>query len=249
MKFPSTFSPLLGLVMLTAACTTSLDVDDVIANMVDAQGGADALDAIESIRTRVLIEEPAFTVSGDYRATSSGLMRIDVYAGDERVFSEGIDENGAWQWTAKNGIEPTSEKGKATLQEGIEFNLFGLHRFKERGHKVELEGEAVIDDTAYRILKVTLKSGEETWLYINQQTSMVERQRDFSALHPDVDPVEKNFETVSSDFFKSCGVVLARTEKKMDLDSGDTVQTTTVENRQCNLPADELKFDRNADQS
>lgn len=220
-------------------------VDDLIARNVMARGGAAALDAITTVRTVVEITEPTFTVVGDYRATTSGRMRIDVFAKDVRVFSEGIDRAGAWQRRGGDAqVTPSSDAGRAALLHGIEFNLFGLHRFAARGHTVTLEGRDRVDDVDYDVLQVTLQDGHQTWLYLDPHTGQIARQRDVSALHPDVNPDAHAAETVSEDFTTYCGVGVAARSRHIDLTSGATVQTTRILSQECNVPEEALGIPR-----
>lgn len=242
-----------GMVVSTLTCAScSLErtptVDELIAHNVEARGGASRLDAIENLRTRVRIIEPTYTVVGDYRATTDGRMRIDVFTGARRVFSEGIDGDGAWQRAGGDDapITPSSEAGRAALLHGIEFNLFGLHRFAERGHTIELDGREVVDGTDYYVLHVTLRDGFETWLYLDPSSWMIGRQRDVRALHPDMDPDEKVIETVAERFGTHCGVETAIVSKHKDVATGDVLQTTELLTQECNLPPDELALPRDA---
>ena len=49
---------------------------------------------------RMRIVEPKYTVDGEYRAARDGRMRIDVYMGGTRVYSEGYDGRRAWELQA-----------------------------------------------------------------------------------------------------------------------------------------------------
>ena len=236
-----------ALIMSAFACDNpdQTSLDDVIARHVEALGGAPALDAIKSVRIRATIVEPTFEVTGDYRASVDGMMRVDIFAGAERVFSEGVDADGPWQQNGAGApMTGMSAEGEAALRHGIEFNLFGLHRFAERGHSLALEGEKMIGDVRYHVVKAKLADGFETFFYINAETALIERRRDRRALHPDVDAEERPIETVYGDFAVDCGVLGARASKQFDLVSGAVVQTTQVIERACNLPADQLSIAR-----
>jgi hypothetical protein len=56
------------------------------------------------VRYLLTIKEPSFEVTGTYVATRDGSMRIDIEADGQRVFSEGVHDGQAWQWTAGEGI-------------------------------------------------------------------------------------------------------------------------------------------------
>lgn len=236
----------LGLAALAAeACATQLPLDDVISRNAAARGGAPAIEAIENVRTKVEIVEPSFTVVGDYRARD-GAMRIDIYAGGARVFSEGIDELGSWQ--QKGAGEPileTTKEGRAALLHGIEFNLFGLHQLEERGHTLAQLGSEQIDGTDYRVIRVTMSDGFETYLYLHSESALVERRRDVRALHPDADATTRLIENRYFDFRTSCGVLSPASSQQIDVETGEELQRTRVLSQVCNLAEEALQMGRN----
>lgn len=239
-----TFALAASAAALTAACTSAPanPLDETIRRHTEARGGAAAIDAVKNIRTEVEVIEPGFTVTGDYRARD-GAMRIDIYADGVRVFSEGVYEGRSWQQGGAGApVTATSDAGRAALLHGIEFNLFGLHQLEARGHALSLEGEETVDGAAYKVVKVTLGDGFETYLYINQQTSMLERRRDIRALHPDADPTEKLIENLYFDFTDYCGVLSPASSRQIDVRTGEELQRTRIIKQDCNLSEEALQL-------
>ena len=218
----------------------------MIEEITDTRGGARAIERIETIRTRVDIAEPGFTVVGDYRATRSGLMRIDIYMGAQLVYSEGIDAAGAWERNGGMSAPAIDVSGapEAALAHGIEFNLYGLHEYDARGHEIALEGEEEIEDTVYQVLRIHLEDGFETYLYVNPETHRTERRRDVRALHPTSDPEERLLEMVYTRFDEACGVWDVSRSFQRDVVSGEQLQETRRLSQSCNLPEAELNLDR-----
>jgi hypothetical protein len=87
-------------VALLGACASPTR-NDRLSELVDRHtvtaGGAPAIEATKCIEYRIDITEPTFQVSGIYVADRSGRMRIDVYAGGKRVYTEAFDGKSAWQ--------------------------------------------------------------------------------------------------------------------------------------------------------
>ena len=206
-----------------------MNLDTVIKSHTHAIGGYAAVENLQSIQTHFHLVEPKFEVDGIYAADRKGSMRVDIYAGDVRVFSEGYDGASGWQLpqNAQSGIS-TSPAGTRALLHGIENQLYGLHEFQSRGHKLELTGEEVIDDTTYHLIKITYQDGNEIWRYVNATSWLVERTRERKALHPDVDPIETVLETRLSDFRKTDGILRAFHEEQVDMSTNQVVQTTHV---------------------
>ncbi len=235
-------------IALSLAVSCASPQKSELATLIDAhttaRGGAEAIEAIWNIKTKVEVVEPTFAVTGDYRA-KDGAVRINIYAEEHRVFSEGIDENGAWQQSGEGApITESSAAGRAALLHSIEFNLFGLHQLAGRGNNLSLEDDEVIDDVAFRVVKVIMAGGFETYLYINPETSMIERRRDIRALHPDADPATKLIENQYSDFRKNCGVMNSFASRQVDVRTGAELQTTRVLGQECNLDEETLEIPR-----
>lgn len=229
---------------LSACTTANPSLESLLRSHTEARGGAKAFEAVENLRTEVEIVEPTFTVRGDYRARD-GAMRIDIYAEGARVFSEGVDGDGPWQQNGEGApVTVTSAEGRAALLHGIEFNLFGLHQLRSRGHSLSLAGKEVIDGTSYEIVKVVLNDGFETYLYINPETSMIERRRDVRALHPDADPTKKLIENQYFDFTPYCGVMTPSSSRQTDASKGEELQRTKVISQECNLSDEALEIGR-----
>lgn len=220
-------------------------IEELVERHVSAMGGREALDSLRNIDLRFEVVEPAYTLEGRYRATRDGRMRVDVFAGDRNVFSEGIDSAGPWQRAGTGApVEPVGEAGAAALRHGIEYNLVGLHRFPDRGHELTLEGRESVDGVEYRVVKTTLRDGFETYLYLDPATWLVGRRRDVRALHPDLDPEERLLETVYRAFGELCGVRRATRSVQVDLVTGDTVQASRTLEQDCNLPEAALEIPR-----
>lgn len=236
-----------------AACTPrtppDLSLDEVIARHTEARGGAAALDAVHNTLNIAEVVEPTFTVTGRYIASTDGFMRIDVYHQGSRAITEGVDPEGEWVWAGdKAAPEPASEVAIASgaLKHGIEFNLFGLHAMPDRGHAMVLEGREVIADIEYYKIKLTLADGYETWRYINPETWMIDRGRDLRPLHPDVDPTPVVIESEYTDYRPVAGVMSSFHWVQRNVETGETMQTGTIQRLEYNAPQDQMNFPRTA---
>lgn len=246
MKMPSCLAAVAA-AALVASCATSPKLDQLVRRNAEARGGVAAIEAVENLRTKVEIIEPAFAVTGDYRARD-GAMRIDIYADGARVFSEGVDESGSWQQNGSGAeITETTAEGRAALLHGIEFNLFGLHELPLRGHKLTYAGEELLDGVNYSIIKIALSDGFETYLYLHPDTAMIERRRDVRSLHPDVDATEKLIENQYFEFDQRCGVISPASSRQIDARTGEELQRTKVIRQDCNLSEEALEMGRPAD--
>lgn len=205
---------------------------EVIERHTAAVGGEAALDSVRGLRVELRIIEPEFVVDGVYRAVRGGRMRIDVYAGGERVFTEALDGARAWQMGADSAtVREADEKATAALWHGTQFpgNLLYLRDMEARGHRLELVRRDTVQGVAYHVLRLTLSDGFASDWYVHPDTWLIERRRDVRALHPDLDPTEQQLETRWDDFRPVGGVLRAFRSWQVDLASGDTLQRTRVE--------------------
>ena len=172
-------------------------------------------------------------------------MRIDIFADGERVFTEGFDGSDGWQLLggATEGID-MSAKGQAAVKHGIVTNLYGLHEFPGLGHSLLLKGRERISGVNYWVVDVIFDDGFISRNYLDPQTFLVARTRQDAALHPDVDPEVRRFETREFDYRKIDGVLLAFQTVKIDLDSTEQVQSTLLKKITINPDLDPAIFDR-----
>jgi hypothetical protein len=241
---------LCALVLLAATgdaldATNETSLDWVLQKNLHSVMGMSNVGRIRNTDKTLCIAENGYTLMARYRAADDGTMRIDVFHDGERVFSEGIDGQGVWEWSGDQAApENVTHDGVAALEHGIEFNLFQLAELPGRGHAVELLGEDEIRGKRYYVLKLTLHDGFETYRYVNAESWLVEISRDHRAIHPGIDATRKDMETRFDQFERSDGILSARRSQQFELTSDEPVQTTVLLSSKYNVPPAELDIDR-----
>lgn len=227
------------------AVAQELTLQQVIARCTEAAGGKAAIEAVQSVRIRLTIEEPTFKVEGDYRADRKLQMRIDIYSDQKRVYTEAYDGKNGWQMGDGPATDSKPE-GSAALLHGIitPGKLFGLHEQEAIGNQLELVGREIVDKVNYYMLKLTLKDGFVLQYYVNPDTWLIERSRDVRALHPDLDSTLKPKETVYSDFRKVAGVVRSFKSSTVDLNTGAVLSTDSILEVETNPKLDDAQFQK-----
>lgn len=206
-----------------------MKLETVLDNHLKAVGGDAAVTSVHSLRVAFHLVEPTFAVDGIYSATRSNQMRVDILANGVRVFSEGLAGTQGWQLRQNEQTStPTSPAGTLALQRGIENHLFGLHELPARGHQLTLLPPETIDGTDYFVIEILYAGGDKAWRLISTTSWLVERSRVQAALHPDVDPTKSRLETTFTDFRRVDGLLRPFQETQVDLATGETVQTTTI---------------------
>jgi len=207
----------------------ALPLSEVIRRHTNARGGAARLDAVHALSSDVEITEKTSRLQAHYSCSDSPAWRIDVYSAGRHVFCEGLDGSGPWLWPAGDGsAHDAVEDARKTGIQGIEFNLYGLHRFQARGHSLSLDGRELLDGVDYYVIKVAMKDSYETYLYINPNTWMIDRRRDFRAFHPDIDPKKAYAEKRYGSFRAVEGIVSPFSEKQINWKTGELVNSTIV---------------------
>jgi hypothetical protein len=234
---------LLGCDPVTGPAKTELA--KILNAHTEAMGGSSAIEYTNGVEIELRIVEPAFTVTAKYLATRDGRMRIDVFHDGEAVFTEAYNGKAGWQWLGDDaGAIDMSPEGEAALQRGIVGNIFGLHELPLLNYNLSLIGQQMVDGTNYWLIDTESPDGFSRRLYINAATYLTQRSREKSALHPDIDPETRRFESLHSDYRKQAGRLFSFKGKKVDLDTGEVVQTTEILRLATNPEIDNSFFDK-----
>jgi outer membrane lipoprotein-sorting protein len=165
------FLSFLVLVVVAVSSSAAETLDEVVEKHIDARGGRDAWEAIESLEITGSytsfsnIEPFTLTRQRDHRIRFDSAMEgnsyVAVYDGEK-----------AWSVLAFAGLDwaqPMSEPDFVAFRQEIDFAT-PLFDYKERGIEAELIGESEIDGTPAIAIKLTRPDGqEETW-YLDPQT-------------------------------------------------------------------------------
>jgi len=223
-----------------------ISLAEIVRRNTLARGGAAALDRVKAIAVDIEIIEGGQTLSGHYAANTDGLVRIDIYAGGENVYAEGVDRSGVWRWTGSGAAEPSKATGAANaLTNGAENHLFGWHRFSERDHKLALMPPSTIDGITYEVVEVRYSTGHVSYFYIDPTSWLAVRRRDERAYHPDLDQTKKRVESRFFDFVQSDGLVTSRRSVDINLADGSVLSTNRTLARRINPQLSANYFDRN----
>jgi hypothetical protein len=230
------------------AAPPSPSLEWILEKHTQARGGRDAIEAVHGIRMDIAITEPKYTAEGRYTATRDGSMRIDVFIGGDRVFTEALDRGQAWSRAAGESAPGVtgSSAGAAALRHGVEapFKLFGLHEMQSRGHRLRYVGRVAIDQVDYYALEATLDDGYQTTYYLDPTTWLIARERQYRALHVDVDPTPEWIETSFDDYRLEAGVQYSHRQVERQVATGNVLVTTVVRSITVNPPLDDTLFQR-----
>jgi hypothetical protein len=239
--------PFLFAALLLVGCLASnrISIDQLVERHTESRGGKAAIENVHSLRFSLEITEPGFTVRGDYVATRDGYMRIDIYSGNERVFTEALGPDGGWQLLQEATV-PTdlSEDGEKALERGLIGNLHGLHELSEFNYTLSLSETEAEDAENFWSIDQVGPDGYSKRLFMHKSSFLITRTLDTSALHPDLDATRSQTETRYTDFEAFAGVLFARVTEKIDTASARVVQTVVVKEIDINPTIDATRFAR-----
>jgi len=238
---------LLCVAMVACASARSPSLADLLQRNVEAEGGRAAIAAKRTMISELHIVEPKFTVDGTYRTDREGRMRIDVFAGGERVYTEAFDGRDGWQLPQGQTVgEAEGPTARAALAHGplLPGKLTPLIDLPARGVALTLAGRERVEGIDYFVIEVRMPDGFTTHLYLHPTTYLVERQRDVRALHPDVDAKTRNLENTFEDYRSVAGVRRSFRSQQIDLQSHQVLQTTTITSVRFDEPLDPAQFAR-----
>lgn len=235
---------------LAIVATTTVfagDNDAQLARIIDAHtaavGGQEAIERVDTLRVKVEIAEGDLQLSALYTATRDGRMRIDVFRAGERVFTEAYDGQRGWQaFDDLSAPESMSSDGEKAVRRGIISNIFGLHELQGLGYSLQLAGCDTLDNTGFWLVDVVAPDGFTQRLFVNAESWLVERKREESALHPDLDDSIKHFETRQLNYRRLNGRLYSTGESRVDLESGTEVQKTRIVELAVNADVDGQMF-------
>jgi len=234
----------LGLLALAGAANAET-LGDILHCNADALGGDAAFERIDNLRIELDIEEPGFEVTGTWVGSRDGRMRIDVHAGGERVFAEGLDGERAWQWTPGDGVSLSDARGKAALRHGIEApgRFYTLRQLEVRGSRLELREPGPLAREGEWQIRLARQDGTVLDFFLDRFSCLPTREVSRRAFHPDIDPTEVLIQTVHGEPVEVDGVLRFRLGESSDLATGEWLGTTRIRSVEHNVELTEGFFE------
>jgi outer membrane lipoprotein-sorting protein len=230
-----------ALLLLASGSALALDADELIAKNIEAKGGRAALDAIQSVK-----QTGKIAFSGDF-AFELGLVQIATRPGRVRAESsvQGLTAVQAWDGKEAWQIQPFGgRKDPQKLSEEDARDLVDtadidgdLVDYAKKGSKVEYLGTEDVDGTEAHKLKVTQKSGDVKYYYLDPDYFLeirVTTQRTLRGSEVVYEADLGNYEKVAGVFMPFSIEAGAK--------GGPKGQKVTIEKVEVNVPVDEKMF-------
>ncbi|HJQ23565.1 MAG TPA: outer membrane lipoprotein-sorting protein [Blastocatellia bacterium] len=223
--------------LLLAAAASAQTVDDIIKKNVEARGGLQKIKAIKSLKMtgKITLSGPGVELPLTIQQKRPGAFRMDATFQGQQVVQAYDGENG---WQINPGVtEPEKMAGDDLKEAQEQADIDGaLIDYKEKGHTVELLGKEDVEGTPAYKLKVTLKSGDVRYIYIDAANSLelkVTAKRRSPGGEQEVDIYPGNYKAVA-------GVLFPHSiEQKI---GGQTQVQITIDKIETDAPIDDALF-------
>ncbi|HUO83469.1 MAG TPA: hypothetical protein VM534_00010 [Thermoanaerobaculia bacterium] len=199
------FVSMLALAMLIAATGQAQTVDQIIAKNFEAKGGLDKLRAVESMKLTGSMTMGPMEAPFTLLSKRPSMLRID-FTIQGMTGTQGFDGTTAWSlmpFMGKTDPEIMPEAMAKDFRQQADFDG-PLVDWKDKGHQVELVGEEELEGTPVYKLKLTLKEGDETMLYLDKDSYLEIK----STSKRTVNDQELQFETSLGDYKEVGGILV-----------------------------------------
>ncbi|HVG29004.1 MAG TPA: hypothetical protein VM864_04715 [Pyrinomonadaceae bacterium] len=162
-----------ALLALAAVSAPAQTVDEIIAKHVTAMGGMAKLNAVKSMRiTGKITLGPGLEapIVIEYKRPRNVRMEFTVQG---MTGVQAYDGASAWQimpFQGNKNPEAMSPDERKDIEEEADLVEGPLVNYKDKGHKVELVGKDKVEGSDAYKLKITLKSGDTQYVYLDADT-------------------------------------------------------------------------------
>jgi|ERR1700733_1746634 outer membrane lipoprotein-sorting protein len=227
-----------ALLLVAAPEETALTADQIVQKHVEALGGADKLNAIQSLvvtgKASILGQtEAPLTI----QVKRPNLLRLEITFQGKKVV-QAFDGVTAWTINPLLTSEPkaSSEEDTRAAQESSDFIGGNLVDYKSKGNMVELVDKEEIDGVAVYKLKITKKSGSMEYDYLDAKSFLpIKTEGRRKQLGTEV-----LYESKIADYKPVQGVLMPFSLTQ--LVNGRLAMEITVEKMDANIPLDEAVF-------
>ncbi len=215
-------------------------VDELVAKNVEAKGGADALQALQSLRLagKMLIDQGQIELAylqtkkrpDEIRteATLQGMTQVEAYDGKE-----------GWRispFRGRKDPEKVSADDLKALMEDAEIDG-PLVDWKAKGSTVDYLGTEDVDGTLAHKLKVVRKNGDVSFVYLDPDHFLEIRVVTQRVRHG----AQEEVETDLGDYEKAGGVFIP-TSIESGRKGGPDKQKVVIDKAEANVPVDDAIF-------
>ena len=232
-----------ALLLGAAGAAQAISVDELIAKNAAARGGMDKIQAIKTLKMQghlrftggfgsIELGYVTYKKAPDElrtEATVQGLTQVQAWDGKE-----------AWQispFQGRKDPERLSADDAKPLADDAPING-SLLDYAAKGSKVEYQGTEDVDGTEAHKIKVSLKSGDTEYVYLDPDSFLEIRVVGTRKLRG----TESTDITDFGDYEQVNGVYFPFSSSTHSKDAGSGEQQVTIEKAEANMPIDDSEF-------
>jgi outer membrane lipoprotein-sorting protein len=230
---------LFAFTLLLTVAASAQTVDEIIKKSADARGGVQKIKAIKSLKAtgKLTITSQGIELPITLQQKRANAFRMDATFQGQSVVQAYDGETG-WQINPFQGISDPDKMAGDDLKEAQEqADIDGpLIDYKEKGHTVELVGKEDLEGTPAYKLKLTLKTGDVRYIYIDAANYLelkVTTKRKQAGSEQEIDIYPGNYKPVNGVLFPFS------TEQKI---AGQTQIQITIDKIEIDAPIEDAVF-------
>lgn len=213
---------------------------EIVDRHIQALGGRQKLDAVQSVITRGEYREGSFAIPGAFMARMRPYYKT-ICDPREKLgdVCEGYDGS-AWEWYKDPGVVlRVVGAAAAASRHGTEL-IDSLVDYKSRAPTIELVGSEIFDSKPVYNLHVTLADGFEKHLFVDQQSFLIVGDRRAAPIHAFGAPVRS--ENRIGDYRQVDGVLFPFLVIEVEIGTGKELNRFTTQSITINTKLDPSFF-------
>ncbi len=229
----------LALTALMAVAAHAQTVDELIAKNIQARGGMDKLKAVSTAKmTGKMAVGPGMEAPFTLQMKRPKNMRVE-FTIQGMTGVQAYDGTTAWMLMPFMGkkdpeVAPADETKEADEQADFDGPLVD---YKDKGNTVELVGKEKVEGSDAYKLKVTLKSGDVRYIYLDADSSLEIKSEGKRTMRG----AEHEFESTVGDYKEVSGLMIPFSIATGAKES-PMKQTITIDKVEFNLPMEDTLF-------
>lgn len=219
---------------------TGLTLDQVVQKHIDAQGGTEKINAIQTMKAT----GNASLMGGQVEAPLTMIMkrpnsmRMEMSVQGQSLV-QAFDGTTGWMinpFIGSNEAQKSSDEDNKTMKDDTDFIGGPLYDYKAKGSTLQLIGKEDLDGTPVYKVRVDRKSGTAMYVYIDAQTFLVIR----SAGRRRQMGQDLDLETTLGNYKQVNGVMMPFTIDQKN--QGQPLMHYTIDKVEVNVPTDDSMF-------
>lgn len=215
-------------------------VDEVIAKYLEARGGEEAWKKVETARMTATMSMPSMGVEAPFviEFKRPNKIRVDITM-QGMVMTNAYDGEVGWNVMPMMGKPDPEEMAEDQLKQLLDQADFDgpLMNYEEKGHQVELIGKEDLEGTPVYKLKVTKKSGDVVYSYIDAEYFLEIRQEG----RQNIQGTEMETATTLGDYKEVDGLMIPHAYE-VSFGGGPVMQTLTFDEIDFGAEIDDARF-------